>query len=93
MATMIPYSARPMVVLRRKALIRTALSGSPFWRGIAITILAGRFVRRQTKKQPETLTVDKVLIGQTLSVATLAAVSRKDRRRTRKAEKAAGTAS
>ena len=93
MPTMIPYSARPLVMLRRKALIRTALSGSPFRRGIAITILAGRFVRGQTKKQPETLTVDKVLIGQTLSVATLAAVSRKDERRARKAEKAAGTAS
>ena len=93
MATLIPYSARPSVVLRRKALIRTALSGSPFWRGAAITILAGRFIRGQTKKQPQTLTVDKVLIGQTLSVATLAAVSRKDERRARKAEKAAGTAS
>jgi hypothetical protein len=93
MATMIPYSARPLVMLRRKALIRTALSGSPFWRGIAITILAGRFARRQTRKQPETLTVDKVLIGQTLSVATLAAVSRKEKRRARKADKAAGTSS
>ncbi len=93
MAPLTPCSARPSVVLRRKALIRTALSGSPFRRGVALTILAGRFVRRQTKKQPETLTVDKVLIGQTLSVATLAAVSRREKRRTRKAEKVAGTAS
>jgi hypothetical protein len=93
MAVISPYFARRRAALRRKAIVRTALSGSPFWRSVAVSVLLGRFLRQQAKRTPEKLTVDKVLIGQTLTVAALAPTTRRDKRADRRAAKAAGTPS
>ena len=78
---------------RSQSLRRRALTGSPFWRAVAVAVYTQRFVRRQIKRQPEYLTTDKVLIGQALAVAVLAPTTRRDKRAARKAAKAAGTAS
>ena len=89
----IPSPYRRWAFGRQQTMRRRALTGSPFWRAVAVAYYTQRFVRRQIKRQPEYLTTDKVLIGQALAVAVLAPTTRKDKRAARKAAKAAGTAS
>lgn len=78
---------------RRRAVRRAAWSGSSFWSSVVVAEFALRHVRQQIKKQPEYLTTDKVLIGQSLSVSSIEPTTRRDKRRARKAAKAAGTGS
>lgn len=82
---------RPPVPLRGRTIMRTAKSGSLFWRVMAIAILARRYAKKYLGKHPEHLTTDRVAIGQSLTVSAIQPNTRRAARRARKV-KVAGTA-
>lgn len=81
-----PTYTPPWTVVRRRGVVWTLATGNAYWRSVAAMVLFGGLGKRVLKKQPEYLFTDRVLIGQAISVAALQSMSRRQRRRQRKAQ-------
>ena len=73
---------RPTVYIRRRALREGLLGPSFVWRTIALYILGRGVLRKMFGKQVDHLGRRRLAAGQTMSIAVLAPMSRKERKRT-----------
>jgi len=76
----IPVNLRPKYLIRRKAMRHGLLGPSRFWRFVAIVIAGSNTLKKTFGKSPDRLARRRIGIGQVITVATNAPLTRKQRR-------------
>ena len=69
------------LILRRRAVLDGIFRGHRGWRAVAVVVFGARFLRRALGRNPQLLTIDRLLPGQTMVVRAIAPTSRRGRRR------------
>ena len=78
----LPVLLRPKYIIRRKALRNGLFGPSYIWRSIAFFIIFRNAIGRFFGKRPEPLMTRRIGVGRVITVAAVAPMTRKDRRRT-----------
>lgn len=78
----LPLLLRPTIYIRRTALRRGLFGSSMFWRVIAVGILGRGAIRRFFGTQPDHLGRRRLGVGHAMSIAVVAPMTRKERKRT-----------
>ncbi len=78
----LPYSMRPAVIIRRRAIWRGLFGSSMFWKIVAGWVFGRSTLKKMFGKQPEYLGKTRLKTGQFVTVSTFAPLSRKEQRRT-----------
>lgn len=83
----IPKLVSPAYLVRQKALYEGILGPSKLWKLIAIVVFGRGLLRRFFGKHPEHLGVEKLKAGQTITITSIAAPSRSERKDARRARR------
>lgn len=87
---LIPYTYRPSVIVRSKALRQGIFGPSTFWKVVAAVVFGRRTLKKIFGRNEEVL--DKAVLkggGRLMQIETIKAPSRRQRRRAAKAQRAA----
>jgi hypothetical protein len=76
----LPRLLRPSALLRRNALYRGVLGGSPAWMAVGAVIFGKRFAKKAFGKQVQVLTIEKLLPGQSMRIDTIKPKTRRHQR-------------
>jgi hypothetical protein len=78
-----PRLLSPAILIRRTALTKGVLGPSRLWRFVAIVVFGWRFLNRFFGREEETLTIDRLAPGESLTVRTVRPPTRREKRRSR----------
>jgi hypothetical protein len=78
----LPYTMRPAVIIRRRAIWRGVFGSSMFWKIVAGWVFGRSTLKRFFGKRPERLGKERLKIGQSLAINLYTPLSRRERRRT-----------
>jgi hypothetical protein len=87
---LIPYTYRPSVIVRSKALRKGLFGPSTFWKVVAAVVFGRRTLKKVFGRNEEVL--EKAVLkggGRLMQIETIKAPSRRQRRRAAKAQRAA----
>ncbi|MEX0847853.1 MAG: hypothetical protein WD023_08735 [Ilumatobacteraceae bacterium] len=70
----------PAIIVRRNALQKGVLGGNRVWLAVFAGLWLKRFISRNTSKQSELVSVERLTKGQFVSVRSIAPPSRRQRR-------------
>ncbi len=87
---LIPYTYRPSVIVRSKALRQGLFGPSTFWKVVAAVVFGRRTLKKIFGRNEEVL--EKAVLkggGRLMQIETIKAPSRRQRRRAAKAQRAA----
>lgn len=87
---LIPYTYRPSVIVRSKALRQGLFGPSTFWKVVAAVVFGRRTLKKVFGRNEEVL--EKAVLkggGRLMQIETIKAPSRRQRRRAAKAQRAA----
>lgn len=81
----IPHIFRPMFILRRKALYSGIFGQSTFWKVVAVWVFGRTTLKKFFGKNTEVIDVSKLGRGRYMQLATAKPVTRRERKKLRKA--------
>jgi hypothetical protein len=74
----------PAFFVRSRAIAKGVLGGDRFWRGVAAVVFGASFLRRTFGRTMEVLTIERLRPGESVLVRTIAPMTRRDRRASRR---------
>jgi hypothetical protein len=78
----VPLFLRPSIYVRRTAIRRGLFGPSTFWRVVAVGVLGKGVLRRLLGTGPDYLGRRRLGVGHAMSIAVVAPMTRKERKRT-----------
>jgi hypothetical protein len=79
--SLIPYSRRPSVIIRQRAIWRGVLGPSMFWKVIAVFFFGRRAGKRIFGRRSDDLGIWKIGVGSVISIAVFKPLTRRERKR------------
>ena len=89
---LVPRLLRPSVIIRRNATYKGLLGGHKGWLAVGVVLWSKSFVKKTFGKQAEILTTEKLTKGQFLRIDAVAPLSRRKRRKAKRARRRSAAA-
>ena len=83
---LVPKLLRPSVIMRRNATYKGLLGGHKGWLAVGVVLWSKSFLKKTLGRNEEILTTEKLTKGQFLRIDVVHPPSRRQRKKTRRAE-------